>query len=106
MPEGIPISVDPDAINEYIAKQVVDSVLGERLQEVVDSTLKQLSSFGNDPLKNAVQSEINTQIMNLVRTEFAPQIAAAVREAMTTDFINNLAAGFVASITAQIDKRF
>lgn len=106
MSEGIAISVDPAAINEYVAKQIIDSALGERLKETVEEALKQLSRYGNDPLKSAVQSEINKQVLNLVHTEFAPQIEAAVREAMTSEFINGLALGFVSSITAQIDKRY
>lgn len=106
MAEGIPISVDPNAINEYVAKQIIDSALGERLNETIEEALQQLGRYGNDPLKSAVQSEINKQIMKLVQTEFAPQIEAAVREAMTPEFISGLAYGFVASITAQIDKRY
>lgn len=106
MSEALPISIDPAAINEYVAKQIIDSALGERLKETVAEALQKLNGYGNDPLKSAVQSEINQQIINLVRTEFAPQIQEAVREAMTPEFINGLAHGFVSSITAQIDKRF
>jgi len=106
MQEPLAISVDPAAINEYVAKQIIESALGERLQETVAEALRQLKSYSNDPLKSAVQSEINKQIVKLVNTEFAPQIEAAVREAMTPEFIQSLATGFVASITAQIDKRY
>ena len=106
MSEALPISVDPAAINEYVAKRIIDSALGERLKETVDEALKKLSSYGNDPLRSAVQGEINKYVMEFVRTEFAPQIEEAVRAAMTPEFISGLATGFVSSITAQIDKRY
>lgn len=104
MSEALPISVDPAAINEYVAKQIIDSALGERLKETVEEALKQLGRYGNDPLKSAVQSEINQQVINLVRTEFASQIEEAVRAAMTPEFISGLATQFVSSITARIDR--
>lgn len=106
MSENIPISVDPSAINEYVAKHIIDSALGERLRETVEDALKQLGKYGNDPLKTAVQSEVNKYVLNFVRTEFAPQIEEAVRKAMTPEFINNLTTEFMNSITAQINKRF
>ena len=106
MAEGIPISVDPSAINEYVAKQIIDSALGERLHETVEDALKQLGRYGNDPLKTAVQSEINKCILELVRTEFSSQIEEAVREALTPEFINQLVTAFVSSITAQINKHY
>lgn len=102
--EPVAVTVDPAAVNDYIAKQIIDSALGERLKETVDEALKALGRYGNDPLKSAVISEVQKQIINLVQTEFAPQIEAAVREAMTPEFINNLATGFVSSITARIDR--
>ena len=106
MSETLPISIDPNAINEYIAKQIIESSLGDRLQETVSEALKAFGSYGNDPLKSAVTSEINRQIMILVREEFAPQIEASVREQMTPEYIQGLVHGFMASVTAQIDKRY
>ena len=106
MSEALPISIDPSVINEYVAKQIVDSALGERLKETVEQALKQLSGYGNDPLKAAVQSEINKHVVELVRTEFSSQIEEAVRKAMTPEFINRLATSFVDSITAEINKRY
>ncbi len=100
------VPVDPDAINKYIANQIIESALGERLKETVDEALKAFGRFGSDPLKGAVQSEINSQIMSLVKTEFSPQIEAAVREQMTPEFISGLVTGFMASVIAQIDRRF
>lgn len=104
MSEGISISVDPNAINEYIAAKIIDSAIGERLKETVDQALKSLGSYGNDPLKSAVTSEVNKYVMELVRTEFSEQIKTAVRTAMTPEFINKLTEGYVASITTKIDR--
>lgn len=102
----IPISVEPSAINEYLARQIIDSALGERLKETVEEALKQLGKYGNDPLKSAIVSEINTNIMQLVRTEYASQIESAVREQMTPEFINSLVTDFMASITTRVDRRY
>lgn len=106
MSDGLPISIDPIAINEYISKQIIESTLGERLEETVTEALKAFSRYGEDPLKSAVKSEINKQIMNLVQTEFSGQIETAVREHMTPEFINNLVQNFMASVTAQIERRY
>lgn len=100
------IKVDPKQINEYVAQQIIESALGERLHETVKEALKQLGSYGNDPLKSAVQDEVNKQIRELVRTEFAETIAAAVREKLTDEFISNLVQNFVEKLIAQVDKRY
>lgn len=100
------ITVNPETINEYVAKQIIESALGERLQETVSEALKAFGKYGNDPLKAAVTSEINKHIMNFVRKEFSSQIEAAVREQMTPEFINSLVTGFMHSITAKIDNRY
>lgn len=105
MSEGIPISVDPNAINEYISQKVIESALGDRLQETVFEALKAFGKYGNDPLKSAVQSEIQKHIITLVRTEFSSQIETAVRNAMTPEFINELVTGFMHSITAKVQLR-
>lgn len=102
--ESVAVTVDPVAVNEYIAKQIIDSTLGERLHETVQEALKSFGRYGNDPLKSAVTREVQNQIINLVRTEFAPQIEAAVREAMTPEFIQKLVDGFMVSLTAKIDR--
>lgn len=104
MSEHVPISVDPAAINEYIAKQIIDSALGERLKETVHEALEAFGRYSNDPLKSAVIGEVNKHVMTFVREEFKDQIEEAVREHMTPEFINNLAQGFVSSITSKIDQ--
>lgn len=100
------VTVDPESINKYIADQILESALGERLHETVVEALKQLSHYGNDPLKSAVQSEVQKQIMELVRTEFSDQIKTAVREKMTDEFISSLVGDFVSRITTQLDRRY
>lgn len=100
------ISVNPNAINEYIAKQIIESTLGERLQETVDEALNAFGKYGNDPLKSAVTSQIHKIIMEVVNTEFSEQIRTAVRAQMTDDFINSLVSGFVSSVTTKIDSRY
>lgn len=102
----IPISVDPEAINKYVAKQIIESTLGERLHETVATAIKSLGSFGNDPLKTAVISEVNTQIMKLISDEYAETIRQSVRSKMTDEFIDKLTDGFIHSITSRIDRSF
>lgn len=106
MQDGIAISVDPNAVNEYIAKQIIDSALGERLKETIEEALKQLGRYGNDPLKSAVTSEVNKHIIKFVQTEFSAQIEERVRTEMTPEFINNLVSGFMSSVIATVDKRY
>lgn len=100
------IKVDPQQINQYVANQILESALGERLHETVDEALKQLGRYGNDPLKSAVQDEVNKQIRELVRTEYAEPIKAAVKTQLTDAFIADLVEQFVSRLTAQLDKRY
>lgn len=84
-PFGVPI--DPEAINRYVAEQVLASALGDALTTTIDEAIKGLGKFGNDPLKNAVISQVQSIIRELVASEYAPRIQEAVRAAMTDEMI-------------------
>jgi len=100
----IPITVSPESINEYIAKQIIDSALGEHVEAAIKDTIKGLGKYSQDPIRNGLNSEINKYMMELIRTKYALQIDKAVREAMTPEFINNLCTSFINSITAKINN--
>ena len=100
--EGIPISVDPEAINKYIADQILASTLGERLTSVVDSALR--TQFGHDPLKNAVAAEVQRQIMELVKDEYADRIRTAIINRLTDSVLDQLIDQFMNSLTARLDR--
>lgn len=102
--EGIEVAVDPESINKYLAEQIMQSALGERLKEAVDSALESFGRYGSDPLKSAVQDEIRKQIFRVVSEDHAERIREAVRAALTDEELGKLVTGFVATLTNKIDR--
>lgn len=86
------VSVDPDAINKYIAERIIESALGERLHQTVEDALKALGSYGNDPMKSAVTAQVQQAIRDMVATDFADTIRERVRALMTDEFLDDLVA--------------
>lgn len=86
------VLIDSDAINRYLAERILESALGERLHETVEQALKQLGSYGNDPLKSAVFAEVQKHVRECVSDEFAATIRTRVREKMTDEYIDDLVA--------------
>lgn len=97
---GAGIVVDPEAINAYLAEQILASALGERVKKSVDEALKQFGggSYGRDPMQAAVDDEVAAAVRTLVRTEHAEAIAQKVREALTPGYISGLVSTFLSNL--------
>jgi hypothetical protein len=100
-PPGFAVSIDPDAINRYLSDRILESALGERLTQTIDDALKGLGQYGNDPLKNAVVSQVQEAVRELVSTEHAERIREAVRTSLTDEVIDKFAATVAASLTRE-----
>ncbi len=101
---SIPINVDHEAINRYIADKILESALGEHLEKAVDNALKSLNGYGADPLKTAVTAEIQKHIMEIVSVAYSDKIRENVRSRLTDEFLDSLVQSFVQSLTTRLDK--
>lgn len=90
----IKVDLEASAVNDAIAKAVVESRLGVALKERIETFLSAKNSYGSpsfsDAMKHAVDSELEKIVLNLIHTDFKTAIEAKVREAMTEAVISEL----------------
>lgn len=98
---SIEVNIDAQAVQEHVAKAIVDSTLGEAIKKAVEKALQ--SSYGggsvvDQAVSAAVYEQVRLYARELVREEFAPQIREAVRAGLTDEKLDAIVGGFVASL--------
>ena len=90
----INVNLEPTAINDAIAKAVVESRLGVALKERIESFLSDNRGYGSpsfqDAMKYAVDQELMKIVMALIHNEYAETIRETVRAHMTEAVISDL----------------
>lgn len=104
METDLKISVDPASVNEFIAKKLLESTLGDRLNELVEQAIKDMGSYSSNPLKSAISAEINKALVEYVREKYSEKIKAFVDEKMTDEFISSMVTGFMSTLTNKVDR--
>lgn len=83
------IKIDADLVNGLVAKAIMASAIGSKLQEIVTKAVADLSSY-NSPLKSAIEGEVSRMIVDTVRTQYSEQIKAAIQKQVTQQVIDDV----------------
>lgn len=90
----VKVDLEPTAINDAIAKAVVESRLGVAIKERIEKFLSDEHTYGypsfSKAMEQAVDSELQKIVMQFINTEYAEKIRAKVREHLTDDVISAL----------------
>lgn len=89
--EGVGITLDPEAINRYVAAQIAESALGDALKAAVDKEVAELSKSYNNPFEQVIRTHVITEIQRLIREEHAPAIAEILKAKMTPEVVERIA---------------
>lgn len=90
----ITVNITPEQIEQYIAQSVMDSSIGKRVKEIVESQIKGMGRSWDNALTKAINEEIIKVVRRMIIEEYEPQIQEAARELLAQkvrgDFISNL----------------
>ncbi|MCB0385913.1 MAG: hypothetical protein KDD43_11015 [Bdellovibrionales bacterium] len=89
---GIPISVNFNGqdINDYVAKAVIDSKLGELVRVNVNKVLQEIDKGWNSQLEQAIQKCIHGVVQDYIQLHLSDQIKEFCRAKVTDDFIREV----------------
>ena len=87
----VAVEVDDKAVNKMVADAILNSALGERLREIVKEQLDTLRNSYNNPIKAAVERQINLVVTSIVENEFRGNIEQVVREQLTPEITAEVA---------------
>jgi uncharacterized membrane-anchored protein YjiN (DUF445 family) len=88
------MQLTPEQINEFIAKAVLESQIGNAVKESVARVMSQLQSSYNNPFDQVIKHHVSAIIETQLRETYKEQIQAKVQEglakAMTEEFVQRL----------------
>jgi hypothetical protein len=97
--EPIPVQIDPEAINRYVAEKILDSALGQHIEDAIQNALKKdlygRGSVVQQAVDQAIQEHVRVAFRELIRGEFAPLIREALTERLTPEALGKIADRFV-----------
>ena len=88
---ALEVNIDPQQINDYLSRAVLESAIGQAIKDQVVAYIKKMESTYDNPVKGAVEREVFQLVTTVVHEQFRPQIEAAVREYMTEAVITEVA---------------
>lgn len=86
------LQIDPEAINRYVAEQIIESAIGEQLRAVIDDQIKKhSSSYYDNPMKHVVAAALQQEAREYLATpEIKARLRAKVEEGLTDELIDTL----------------
>jgi len=100
----VDVNLDADTVNKMVTDAILGSVIGDRLREVVTKQVETIGTGYNDPVKLAVEREVQLLVNNIVNEQFKPMIEAKVRELVTDQLMSDIALASWRSLMANIEK--
>lgn len=88
----IKVEIDAASVNEYVAKAVLDSTLGNEIKKQIDAAIASMMSSYDNPVRNVVRRVVEEEVRNalLHDEKNLAIIQAKVREFMTEDVLTDL----------------
>lgn len=87
----IKVDLEANAVNDAIAKAVVESRLGVALKERIESFLNEKHHYNSlsfsDAMTKAVDAELKNIVIQLINTEYREAIQQKVREKLSDEVL-------------------
>jgi len=90
------VAVDAEQINKYVAEAILNSVLGAKLKQAIETEIGKLAETnrynGPTTLEKVVHEEVLNILWDLMHSEpYASRIRAAVAEQVTDEVVSHIA---------------
>lgn len=73
------LKIDPDAINRYVAEQILQSTLGPQVKALIDLNVKNLTAGYNNPFEPAIKRFIAEEMEKVIKDEYGEVLRAQVK---------------------------
>ena len=85
------VNIDGKAVEEAVARAILESALGERVREVVKESIEQLTNrWGTGSLRGALERVVAEEVLKSVRDLHGEMIRAAVKERITETVVKEV----------------
>lgn len=84
------IEISSAAINEYLAKAILDSAIGTSLKAAIDAETSRITGNYDNPYKRAIEAEILKLVREVFEQEFAEKVREEIRQKISEKFVSEL----------------
>jgi hypothetical protein len=86
----VKVEIDPEQINQMVVDAILQSAIGEEIQQAVDAEVKRYSKSWDNPIKVVIRRMVDREIEKVVSSQFGPLVREKVIEFMTDDIVDDL----------------
>lgn len=76
------MQLTPEQVNEFIAKAVLESQIGQVVKESVTRSIQELNKSYQNPFDAVIRRQVEALIDAEVQTHYKPILEASIKEAM------------------------
>jgi uncharacterized membrane-anchored protein YjiN (DUF445 family) len=100
------MQLTPEQVNEFIAKAVLDSQIGEAVQGAVKRVMEDLRKNYNNPFDEVVKRHISQLIDKEVMTTYKPTLEAGIKAAMAEHMTGEVVEKIISSAMERLKSRY
>jgi uncharacterized membrane-anchored protein YjiN (DUF445 family) len=100
------MELTPQQINEFIAKTVMDSQIGEVVKGAVQRSIAELSKSYNNPFDDVVKRYVRELIEKEVLATYAPLLETGIKDAMAKHMTDEVMQSIIKAALAKLESRY
>lgn len=100
------MSLTPEQVNEFIAKAVMDSQIGEVVKKSVDRVIGELNKSYNNPFDAVITQHVHQIIDEQLRVHYRPLLEQGIKDAMTKWASEEVFDKIISAATERLRSRY
>jgi hypothetical protein len=83
----IKVDVNAEQINQAVAEAIAKSVVGEKIKEFIEKSLKDMTSSYGNPIEPVVRQLVLDSIKDCLVANYKPKLEQLVKERITDEMV-------------------
>lgn len=100
------MQLTPEQVNEFVAKAVLESQIGEAVQAAVNRVMEDLKKSYNNPFDAVIKQHINAVIDKEVLSTYRPILEAGIKEAMKNHMTDEVVEKIISAALEKLRSRY
>lgn len=100
------MQLTPEQINEFMAKAVLDSQLGDAVKAAASRVMKDLSATYNNPFDEVIKRHVVQMIDAEVVTTYKPLLEAGIKDAMARHMTDEVVEKIITAAMERLRSRY
>ena len=100
------MQLTPEQVNEFVAKAVLESQIGEAVQGAMKRVMEDLKKSYNNPFDAVIKEHVNAIIDKEVITTYRPILEAGIKEALNNHMTEEVVEKIISAALDKLRSRY